>query len=50
MEKSKEGSKSIKTIVPIKGNLLEKIKKKLKRDGKQNNVITFILIHQISIT
>lgn len=39
MDKKPIVNKTIKTIVPIKGNLLEKIKNKLKHNGKQINVI-----------
>lgn len=38
MEKKPVEIKTIKTIVPIKGNLLEKIKNKLRHNGKQSNV------------
>lgn len=39
MDSKPNESKTIKTIVPIRGNLLEKIKNKLKHNGKQFNVL-----------
>jgi hypothetical protein len=35
MEEVKKEDGNIKTIVPIKGNLLEKVKNKLRKNGKQ---------------